>query len=142
MDREDLRDQVTDGPETLRCPLGPPGAYLIVERTEWPGKGKITAVFYDSQDADAGAVWAGGLAAGLGVPLQRPDTPQPAGEETGNTTGPEIRTVYGIQVDGDLVRATDGCWVDPDGTCEHDCPSWLLAVGVIRPRSGNHRRPR
>lgn len=28
-------------------------------------------------------------------------------------------------------EAIDGCWVEPDGTCEHGKPSWLLALGYI-----------
>jgi hypothetical protein len=24
-----------------------------------------------------------------------------------------------------------GCWVEPDGTCEHDQPSWLLVLGMV-----------
>ena len=28
-------------------------------------------------------------------------------------------------------EATDGCWVEPDGRCEHGCPSWLLVMGLI-----------
>ena len=28
-------------------------------------------------------------------------------------------------------EATDGCWVEPDGSCEHGKPSWLLALGLI-----------
>ena len=28
-------------------------------------------------------------------------------------------------------EATDGCWVEPDGTCPHGHPSWLLALGLI-----------
>ena len=28
-------------------------------------------------------------------------------------------------------EATDGCWVEPDGTCEHGCQSWLLELGMI-----------
>jgi hypothetical protein len=28
-------------------------------------------------------------------------------------------------------QATDGCVVEPDGTCEHHQPSWLLALGLI-----------
>ena len=30
-------------------------------------------------------------------------------------------------------EATDGCWVEPDGTCDHGQPSWLLALGLIYP---------
>jgi hypothetical protein len=33
-------------------------------------------------------------------------------------------------LDGD-VEATDGCIVEPDGTCEHGCKSWLLVLGYI-----------
>jgi hypothetical protein len=29
------------------------------------------------------------------------------------------------------VEATDGCWIEPDGTCEHGHPSWLLKLGYI-----------
>lgn len=28
-------------------------------------------------------------------------------------------------------KALDGCWVEPDGTCEHGKPSWLKAMGMI-----------
>jgi hypothetical protein len=28
-------------------------------------------------------------------------------------------------------EALDGCWVEPDGTCEHGHPSWLLHYGLI-----------
>lgn len=28
-------------------------------------------------------------------------------------------------------EATDGCWVEPDGTCPHGKPSWLKALGMI-----------
>ena len=28
-------------------------------------------------------------------------------------------------------KSIDGCWVEPDGTCEHGKPSWLLAMGMI-----------
>ena len=28
-------------------------------------------------------------------------------------------------------EATDGCWVEPDGECEHGCKSWLLELGMI-----------
>jgi hypothetical protein len=27
--------------------------------------------------------------------------------------------------------ATDGCFVEPDGSCDHGQPSWLLALGRI-----------
>ena len=28
-------------------------------------------------------------------------------------------------------EATDGCFVEPDGSCEHQRPSWLLAPGFL-----------
>ena len=28
-------------------------------------------------------------------------------------------------------EAVDGCWTEPDGTCEHGLPSWLLALNMI-----------
>jgi len=28
-------------------------------------------------------------------------------------------------------EATDGCWVEPDGVCEHGHPSWMLRLGLI-----------
>ena len=28
-------------------------------------------------------------------------------------------------------EATDGCWVEPGGICEHGKPSWLLYYGMI-----------
>lgn len=30
-----------------------------------------------------------------------------------------------------VVEALDGCRVEPDGTCKHNYPSWLLALGYI-----------
>ena len=28
-------------------------------------------------------------------------------------------------------KAIDGCWVEPDGVCEHGYSSWLLQLGYI-----------
>ena len=28
-------------------------------------------------------------------------------------------------------EATDGCWVEPDGVCEHGCKSWMLVMNLI-----------
>jgi len=28
-------------------------------------------------------------------------------------------------------EATDGCWVEPDGVCQHGHVSWLLWLGLI-----------
>ena len=34
-------------------------------------------------------------------------------------------------VDRGGCKATDGCWVEPDGICPHGCKSWLLVMGLI-----------
>jgi hypothetical protein len=30
-----------------------------------------------------------------------------------------------------VVEALDGCSIEPDGHCEHNSPSWLLALGLL-----------
>lgn len=30
-----------------------------------------------------------------------------------------------------VCEATDGCTIEPDGTCSHGYPSWLLALGLM-----------
>ena len=34
-------------------------------------------------------------------------------------------------VENGIARAIDGCKVEPDGTCPHNKPSWLIALGLI-----------
>lgn len=34
-------------------------------------------------------------------------------------------------VSDSVCEAVDGCMVEPDGTCEHGFPSWLLQLGMI-----------
>lgn len=34
-------------------------------------------------------------------------------------------------LEGGGCEATDGCWVEPDGTCQHGCESWRLVMGLI-----------
>ncbi len=43
---------------------------------------------------------------------------------------PTLATLNRWVGDG-VAKAIDGCRVEPDGTCEHGCPSWLLALGYI-----------
>jgi hypothetical protein len=31
---------------------------------------------------------------------------------------------------GSTCKCPDGCRVEPDGTCEHGCPSWLMILGI------------
>jgi hypothetical protein len=34
-------------------------------------------------------------------------------------------------VDNGISKATDGCSVEPDGSCVHGCRSWLIELGMI-----------
>ena len=44
---------------------------------------------------------------------------------------PGLKTMMRWLNDEGACRATDGCRVEPDGTCEHGCKSWLLVAGLI-----------
>ena len=46
------------------------------------------------------------------------------------TKPPTLRTMERWLMDG-VARATDGCRVEPDGTCQHGHPSWLIRLGYI-----------
>lgn len=43
---------------------------------------------------------------------------------------PSIAVMEHWMFDG-VAEATDGCSVEPDGTCEHGHSSWLLVLGYI-----------
>ena len=43
---------------------------------------------------------------------------------------PSIATLERWSFNG-IAKATDGCKVEPDGTCPHGKPSWLLYLGYI-----------
>ena len=43
---------------------------------------------------------------------------------------PDIEELEEWMNDGGC-EATDGCWTEPDGHCEHGKPSWLLKMGSI-----------
>ena len=52
------------------------------------------------------------------------------------TSGPATDDVPDLEqltewVSDGICEATDGCIVEPDGTCEHGRPSWLLRLGMI-----------
>lgn len=51
--------------------------------------------------------------------------PEPTIEE------PDLETLQEWMEDDGGCEATDGCWTDPDGTCPHGHPSWLLRLGLI-----------
>lgn len=43
---------------------------------------------------------------------------------------PSWRRIEKMCEDG-IAKATDGCQVEPDGTCQHGFPSWVIVAGVI-----------
>lgn len=49
----------------------------------------------------------------------------------GNTgAAPDYDTMMRWLMNG-VAEATDGCRVEPDGTCPHGCRSWLLEFGIV-----------
>lgn len=46
------------------------------------------------------------------------------------TERPDLETLEEWHSDGGC-ETTDGCWVEPDGVCQHGHPSWLLRLGFI-----------
>ena len=45
---------------------------------------------------------------------------------------PDIETLMEWEAEGGCEAACPhGCWVEPDGTCPHGNPSWLLRLGLI-----------
>ena len=59
------------------------------------------------------------------VYLQRISWPEPTVDEPDQATLEEW-----FEEDGGC-EATDGCFVEPDGTCPHGHPSWFLVLGLI-----------
>ena len=43
---------------------------------------------------------------------------------------PSMKTLEKWSFDG-VAKSLDGCRVEPDGTCSHGLPSWMIALGVI-----------
>lgn len=43
---------------------------------------------------------------------------------------PSMATLERWMDDG-VAQATDGCYVEPDGVCEHGAKSWLIVLGLI-----------
>ena len=80
--------------------------------------------------APAGARWVGANP----DPTKRTDAPPTANhlqEEVNRMRRPSLEERQRqVEEDGGC-EATDGCFVEPDGTCDHGQPSWLLALGLI-----------
>lgn len=43
----------------------------------------------------------------------------------------DLTILHSMITEDDCFEATDGCTVEPDGTCEHGNPSWMIALGLI-----------
>jgi hypothetical protein len=57
--------------------------------------------------------------------------PQPAWKGVNRMRRPSLEELQRqVEEDGGC-EATDGCFVEPDGTCNHGQPSWLVALGLI-----------
>jgi hypothetical protein len=52
---------------------------------------------------------------------------------------PSLEQLLEWQEEAGGCEASDGCWVEPDGRCEHGEPSWPLARGPdLAPTSTGH----
>jgi hypothetical protein len=80
---------------------------------------------------DRGAGWVGANP----EPAPRTDAPPTANpnpwKEVNRMRRPSLEELQRqVEEDGGC-ETTDGCFVEPDGYCEHRQPSWLLALGLI-----------
>jgi hypothetical protein len=57
--------------------------------------------------------------------------PSPGWEEVNQMRRPSLEELQRQVEEYGGCEATDGCFVEPDGTCDHGQPSWLLALGLI-----------
>ena len=53
---------------------------------------------------------------------------QPRRYPTPTVKQPSISSLEKMLSDG-ICKATDGCRVEPDGTCPHGYPSWIMELG-------------
>ena len=44
---------------------------------------------------------------------------------------PDLESLMELDDGESTTLATDGCWVEPDGECDHGHPSWLVELGLI-----------
>jgi hypothetical protein len=60
-----------------------------------------------------------------------PQPPTPPWKEVNRMQRPSLEELQRqLEEDGGC-EAVDGCWVEPDGSCEHGQPSWLVVLGLI-----------
>lgn len=59
--------------------------------------------------------------------MSRPGYPRPTAPE------PDPEQLIAMEMEETDYEATDGCGgIEPDGTCQHGYPSWLIEKGLIR----------
>jgi hypothetical protein len=82
-------------------------------------------------DGVARAHWCGRTGA-TGSPNGRrqPTVTAPDSAGADQADRPDLDTLQEWMSEGGC-EATDGCWVEPDGTCEHGEVSWLVRLGYI-----------
>jgi hypothetical protein len=82
-------------------------------------------------DGVARARWCGRTGA-TGSPNGRrqPTVTAPDSAGADQADRPDLDTLQEWMSEGGC-EATDGCWVEPDGTCEHGEVSWLVRLGYI-----------
>jgi len=59
-----------------------------------------------------------------------PATGKPKERHKATGKAPSVATMMKWSDNG-IAKATDGCKVEPDGTCPHGHTSWMRIVGVI-----------
>jgi hypothetical protein len=90
--------------------------------------------WYGSDTAYAEALVAGdGFPAAAGArPAAETESARPAGPGEGTTQGSPPSVVQLKEwLEESGCETPDGCWVEPNGTCEHGQQSWLLQLGMI-----------
>ena len=68
--------------------------------------------------------WIGGAEKTITQPQEWPEEDVPF-------MSPSIEDLWDWVDEYDQCQATDGCWCEPDGRCEHGHQSWLLELGLI-----------
>ena len=62
---------------------------------------------------------------GMNAYLNRGLWPEPTEPE------PDFETLENWMIEDGGCEATDGCWVEPDGRCQHGHPSWFVVLGLV-----------
>ena len=104
-------------PDTARAPTG---AAALTDPRHSPGVPPI-----------GGPV--GGCEPGTHRGRTRPPPPTPclSWREVNRMWRPSLEELQRQLEEDSGCEAIDGCYVEPDGTCDHGQPSWLLALGLI-----------